>query len=145
MNVYEYFQNIRRMDMKIQNANNEIKRLTDMMSGIGAVDYARESIQNGKTEKEPSFVYKIEQIDEHRRALEQMVERYENYRQKAFERLDILTPIESRVLYLRYFEYKNLEAVAAELNYSFFGVRHIYRSAIKRIREHYGEYYGEEV
>lgn len=145
MNVYEYFQNIRRLDYKIKSANSEIERLTELITSASAVDYEVERVQNGKTEKEPAFVHTLDQIDEHRQKLSQMILQYEKYRNKAFERLDVLTPMQSRVLYLRYFKYLSLEDVANEINYSFFGCRYIYRAAIKKFKEVYGNEYGDEV
>lgn len=139
MNVYEYFQNIRKLDMKIRSANNEIERLNTLISSASAIDYSVERVQNGKTEKEPSFVYTLDQIEENRAKLSAMILRYENYRNDAFTRLDILTPNQSRVLYLRYFEYKSLERVSREMHYSFNGCRKIFRSAIKKFAEVYGE------
>lgn len=145
MNVYEYFQNIKKLDYKMRNIRAEMNRLEELSVSAGAVDYSTERVQSGKAEQTPTFVHNLEQMAEQRQRLLETAYKYESYRNLAFERLDVLEPLEARILYMRYFEYKNLETVADELNYSFFGVRYNYRSAIRKFKEHYGEEFNVEV
>ena len=109
----------------------------ELATTAGAIDYTRESIQNGKTEKEPAFVKVLDQIDERRTELFELIQNYEALRSKIYRQIETLPAEQAKVLYKRYFEYKKLERVAIDINYSFYGTRSIFRAGIRNFNKMY--------
>ena len=67
-----------------------------------------------------------------------MMLHYNNIRNRIYMQIDSLpSATQARVLYLHYFEYKPIEKVAIEMNYSFGGVKKIFRAAIRNFRNMY--------
>lgn len=140
MNIYEYLQQIRQLDYKVKNAKSEYDRLMILATSAGAIDYSVDRVQNGKTEKEPTFVKTLDQLADQRRELELMMIHYNNIRNRIYLQIDSLpSATQARVLYLHYFEYKPLDRCAYEMNYSFGGVKKIFRAAIRNLRNKYRE------
>ena len=69
MNVYEYLQQIRQIDYKVKNVKSEYDRLMVLATSASAIDYSVDRVQNGKTEKEPSFVKTLDQVEAQRKQL----------------------------------------------------------------------------
>lgn len=144
MNTYEYLNQLRQIDYKIKNAKSELERLETLATTASAIDYTRESIQNGKAEQEPAFVRTLDQIADKVARLDEMLTSYECIREKIYNQVNNLPNAQqSRVLYLRFFEFKTLEKISCELNYSFYGVRAIYRGGLRSFRRIYGEEFEE--
>lgn len=141
MNVYDYFRLIRKNDYKVKNAKAEFQRLMDLAQSVNAVDYSADRVQNGKTNQEPAFVHVIDQIDDKQRALAELISKYNQFRDLVFSQVESLEPVQARVLYLRYFEFKSLEKISVEMHYSYYGTRSIYRGAIRAFKAKFGEEY----
>lgn len=141
MNVYEYLNQLRNYQYKVENARSEIKRLESLATSVGAIDYSRESIQNGRTEREPSYVYTLEQISEHREKLVALVKEYDELRHTVYLQIEELEDgLQAKVLYLRYLEFKNLKReIPRIISYSQAGTRNIYRAGIRNFKRIHGE------
>lgn len=141
MNVYDYLNQIRKLDYKVKNAEAEIDRLRTLATSAGAMDYSVDIVQNAKATQEPSFVHTVEQIDGQLEKLQKIISDYNDLRTDIYNQINSLTPIYARVLYLKYFEFKNWEKISKDINYSYSGVRYLFRGAIREFRERYGECY----
>lgn len=144
MNVYEYLGQIRRTEYRVKNAEREIERLKTLAQSAGAMDYSVEIVQNGKATQEPSFVHTLEQLNDKMEKLQKVIADYNDLRSKIFEQIDALTPLQSRVLYLKFFEYKNIDKIARDINYSYYGARAVFRGAIRAFQNKYGEEFTNE-
>lgn len=139
MNVYEYFHQIRKLDFKVKNAQAELERLQVLSESVNAVDYSVDRVQNEKANKEPAFVYVLDQIDSMSHRLAELIAQYNDLRDLIFTQIESLDSVQARILYLRYFEFMSLERVSCEMNYSYYGTRSIYRAAIRKFKALYGE------
>lgn len=144
MNVYEYLRQIKKYDYRIKCAKEEIERLSQLATTASAVDYSVERVQNGKTEQEPSFINALDKLDAARKKFDNLVTEYTRLRDHIYDEVDSLPDaLQSRVLFLHYFEFKGMHQVAKETNYSYNWIRIVFTNAIKSFQNMYGEEFEE--
>lgn len=127
MTAIEYLLEVRAMDYRIQTISDEIKELIAISQRAGAMDYSKEFLDGGEAVKEPAFVKALDKAEDKSVHYKELMDEYETYRQEAFEKIQLLSDaLDSRVLYLKFFQYKTFETIAKEIKYSFGAVRYHY-------------------
>lgn len=145
MTTYDYLIQIQTIRSKIRTIEREIKHLSEVAESASAIDYTRESIQNGKADKEPTFVRVLDQVEEQKNKYLEMIISYNAIREKIFAQVNALPDEnQARVLYKRFFENKKLEEIARETNYSIWRIRDFYRAGKREFRRRYSEEFDNE-
>lgn len=132
MTALEYLLEVRAMDYRLQNLEDEIKELISISQRAGAMDYSKEFLDGGEAVKEPAFLKALDKVEDKNEHYQELIDEYKGYRKEAYDKVQKLSdPIDARVLYLKFFQYKTFETIAKELNYSFGAVRHHYYDGLK--------------
>ena len=113
MDSREYFLSVRDMSHKLKILEDEIRELEESSRRVGALDYSKERIQSGSSEKLPPFVRALDKIDEKKAFYQKRCAEYLDFRSQALINLDKLgEAINQRILYLKFFKAMSLEEIA---------------------------------
>lgn len=113
MDSREYFLTVRDMSHKLRILEDEIKELEESSRRVGAVDYSKDRIQSGSSEKLPPFVKALDKIDEKKAYYQKKCAECIEFRAEALRKLDKLDDgINQRILYLKFFQAMSLEEIA---------------------------------
>lgn len=134
MTVQEYLQQIKVLDTKIQQKQEQYRRLVEQASGSGGISYDKDVVQTSKTGDRLERLI-IQYVD-----LEKVIQE----EQLHFEMMKhtIINQVQSlnedrymNVLFKRYIEYKSYELIAVEMSYSFDYVKELHRDALNFFKE----------
>ena len=103
------------INQKIQ----ERDELRMMLVSIGAVDYSKDKVQSSG-DGEAAFVKTLQRIDQLERAIDSQIDSYINLKDEVINRIHELQDDRFiQILFKHYVEFKRLEQVAVEMNYSY--------------------------
>ena len=133
MNAQKYLQQIKVLDTKIKQKEEQIEYLKEAAGGAGAIRYDKEKIQVSMTDS------KLEQMVIEYMQLEQEVQEQKLHLEKVRGVIigqihDLCDDRYINVLFKRYVEVKSYELIAVEMNYSFDYVKELHRDALEDFR-----------
>ena len=133
MNAQKYLQQIKVLETKIKQKEEQIEYLKEAASGAGAIRYDKEKIQVSMTDS------KLESLVIQYITLEQEVQEQILHLEQVRHRIigEIQELHDDRyinVLFKRYVEIKSYELIAVEMNYSFDYVKELHRDALEDFR-----------
>lgn len=133
MNAQKYLQQIKVLDTKIKQKEEQIEYLKAASSSAGAIRYDKDKVQTSCSDS------KLENIVIQYMQLEQEVEEQKLHLEKV--RGVIINQIHElfddryiSVLFKRYVEVKSYELIAVEMNYSFDYVKELHRDALEEFK-----------
>jgi hypothetical protein len=133
VNAQKYLQQIRVLDTKIRQKEEQIESLKLSADGAGAIRYDKDIVQVSKVDsKMESIVVQYvaieEEVKKQKLHLEQM-------KQIIIDQIQELTDDRYiNVLFKRYVQIKSYELIAVEMNYSFDYVKELHRDALEEFR-----------
>lgn len=128
MTAKEYLSRIRKLKHDIKVLEDVITEIRNEAAGVKAIDYSKDKIQVSPTNKVEDLIIKA---IEKENKLSKTKEKYINELVKITTQLTSLERAEySELLYKRYIEFKSLEEIAVEMNYSYDRIRHMHGWAL---------------
>ena len=130
MQVKEFLNKIRHIDMMIDCKCSQIKDLRDRLTSISCP--MGEKVQS--TKDPDKFTDPISKIIELEKEINDDIDKLIDLKRiarKAIEQLD--NEVEKMVLYKRYFENKTFEQISVELNYSWRRIHQFHGDALKKL------------
>ena len=129
MNVKAYLQQIKVLDTKIKQKEEQIEYLKEAAGGAGAIRYDKDKVQTSCSDS------KLESMIIQYMTLEQEVQeeklKFEQARQKIINQIHELNDDRYiNVLFKRYVELKGFEKIAVEMDYNYDYVRELHALAI---------------
>lgn len=121
------------MDIVIKQRQQQLKELTVAINNgaLGNAICATEKVQTSQ-QSEANFTKMLTKIDELKEKIEQSII---DYTEKKNEIIGQIQQLEKRqyidLLYKKYVEYKNLDTVSYEINYSYQWVKKLHSKALK--------------
>ena len=133
MNAQKYLQQIKMLETKIKQKEEQIEYLKEAASGAGAIRYDKDKVQTSMTDS------KLENLVIQYMTLEQEVQEQILHLEQVRHRIigEIQELHDDRyinVLFKRYVEIKSYELIAVEMNYSFDYVKELHRDALEDFR-----------
>ncbi len=130
MTPKEYLQQLRRLDIMIDQRN---RQLADMRSALlSAADPGREYTFGGMLPGDSRVVAWISKLQEREEELDSLIDHFWDLKCQIIDELQGLdNPVSMQILYKRYVEYKRLEIIAVEINYSYDWVKHAHGRALQ--------------
>ena len=130
-NPKEYLRQLRRLEICIEQRQEELNRLRELIGSL-SVNYD-ERVQHSSADGIPNEVARrIELEDDISRKIEQFLQ----LKHKIINEIQSLNDYTySSILYKRYVEYKSLEEIAVEMNYSYNWARHLHGFALEEFRK----------
>lgn len=134
MKAKEYLQQLKRLDTLI---NQKIKELDELrtMSTVGAVDYSKERVQSNPLQDAP-FVRIVHKMIELEQEINAEIDNFVDTKHLIINQIQTLkNPDYISLLFKRYVEYKSLEKICVEMNFSYGYIKHLHGYALKDFEE----------
>lgn len=136
MSVQQYLQQIKVLDTKIKQKQEQYKRLEERASSPSGIRYDKVVTQTSKTgDRLEKLVLQYVNLG---KEIEEEILKFELTKQAIINQIQSLN--EDRyinVLFKRYVEYKSYELIAVEMSYSFDYVKELHRNALNFFKEKY--------
>lgn len=131
MKAKEYLQQLQRLDTVI---NQKIKELDDLRlksQSTGSVDYSKERVQTSPSGDAP-FVKPICRIIDLEAEINAEIDRFVDEKHKIINQIQGLKNSDYiSLLFKRYVEFKSLEKICVEMNFSYDYIKHLHGYALQ--------------
>lgn len=140
MTTKDYLNQIREMDMLINNKIAEVTRLKEIAYSVKAVRYDKEYVQ--ATPNIDKIGTAIAKIDEVNRTIDKMIDAYVDKKDEIVKQIDEMQKdVYYDVLYKRYVLFKPNYVIAEEIHYSERHVSRLHDTALDMFEEMFGMCY----
>ncbi len=131
MKAKEYLQQLKRLDILIKQKNKEVDNLRLKSKSTSSIDYSKEKVQTSPS-GEASFVKLIGRIVDLETEISQEINIFVEEKHKIINQIQKLNNADYiRLLYKRYVEYKSLERICVEMDFSYDYIKHLHGCALK--------------
>ena len=115
-NPKEYLRHLRRLEVCIEQRQEELNRLRELI-GVHAVDYGERVQTSASADGIPNELIRRVELEAD---ISRKIERFLQLKHKIINEIQSLdNAVYVSILYKRYVEYKSLEEIAVEMNYSY--------------------------
>lgn len=133
MNAKEYLQQIKALDVKIKQKQEQYKRLEELASSPGGIRYDKAVTQTTKTGDRLERL--ILQYIELRKEIEEELLEFESTKQTIINQIQQLADAnEIAVLHKRYIEYLSFNEIAKQMNYSIRKIHYFHSGGLKHLK-----------
>lgn len=131
-NPKEYLRSLKALDTYIKQKEEELIKLKDTADSI-SIDYSSERVQTSMSSDDiPDLVSKIIDLE---KEIYRQIELFLDTRHRIIDEIQKLqNDAYIRILYKRYVEYKPLEQIAVEMNYSYRQIRRLHGYALQEFK-----------
>lgn len=137
MTAKEYLSKLQRLNVIIDQKLKEVGYLRSIADGVGCIDYSQERVSSSPS-GEPPFVRNVIKIIELENEINKEIDFFVDEKHKIINEIHGLQ--DSRyieILYKHYVEFKRLEVVAVEMNYTYQYVVELHGYALKEFQTTY--------
>jgi hypothetical protein len=134
MKAKEYLQQLQRLDTMINQKIKELGNLRLMSQSVGGIDYSKERVQSSPSGDAP-FVEPVLRMIELEQEINAEIDRF------VYEKHEIINQIQALqnqkhidILYKHYVEFKRLEIVAVEMNFTYQYIVELHGTALKEFQ-----------
>jgi len=119
MKAKEYLHKLQRLDTVINQKLNELSDLKAMLTSVGSTDYSKERVQTSLSGNAP-FVKIIDKMSTLEEEINAEIDRFVDEKHKIINEIQSLNNDKYiEILYKKYVEFKSLELVSTEMNYTY--------------------------
>lgn len=137
MNAKEYLQKLQRLDTIINQKTGELEDLYLKLKSIRSTDYSKERVKSSPSGEAP-FVKIINRITDLESEVNAEINRYMDDRQRIIDQIQGLQNSKyAEVLYKKYVEFKKLELISKEMNYTYQYIRKLHVFALREFERSY--------
>lgn len=137
MKAKDYLKQLQRLDTVIKQKKDELRDLHEESQCVSGIDYSKEKVQSSHTAEAP-FVPITEKIIELEKAIGAEIKRFVEEKHIIINQIQGLkNPKHIDMLYKHYVEFKRLEVVAVEMNYTYQYARELHGSALQEFEKTY--------
>ena len=131
-NPKEYLRQLHRLELCIEQRQEELNRLRELI-GCNAIDYGERVQTSPSADSIPNEVIRRAELEAD---ISRKIERFLQLKHKIINEIQSLdNAVYVSILYKRYVEYKSLEEIAVEMNYSYRQVLRLHGTALKEFRK----------
>ena len=131
MKAKEYLQQLQRLDTVINQKIKEVHDLRLQVQSTGGLDYSKERVQSSPSGDAP-FVKPICRIIDLEAEINAEINRFVDEKHKIINQIQGLKNSDYiRLLFKRYVEFKSLERICVEMNFSYDYIKHLHGYALK--------------
>lgn len=139
MDVKEYLKKVRELDNAIQFKDAQREEIINEMAAVRAVSYDKDRVQSSPSGDQ--MVNLMIRLEELAGDINKMRTEYFTQKNDIINQIILLhDPRYADLLYKHYVEYKSLEKIAADMNYSYDHIRRLHRAAKKSFAETYPDF-----
>lgn len=137
MKAKEYLQQLQRLDTIINQKIKELGELRTMSTSIGSIDRFKEHVQTSLS-NDASFVKIANRIIDLNEEINREIDAFVNEKHKIINQIQSLKNNKYiKILYKHYVEFKRLEVVAVEMNFTYQYVVELHGYALKDFQTTY--------
>lgn len=130
MKAKEYLRRLQRLDTIINQKIKEIDNLRAMSTSVGSFDYSVERVQTS-LDNNALYTKAINRVCDLQEEIDRQIDQFVDEKHKIISQIHCLDDSKYiEVLYRHYVEFKRLEEIAVELNYSYQYVRKLHGYAL---------------
>lgn len=119
------------LDAIIKQKLAEKAQLEDALTNISSINFSRERVQTSREHDAP-YVKTVNRLMDIEKEVDQMVDHFFNQKHKIINEIQMLDDVRYiQILFKKYVEYKSLEEIAMEMEYSYDRIKHIHCHALK--------------
>ena len=137
MKAKEYLKKLKRLDTVITQKICELDDLRSMSTGIGGIDYSKDRVQTSPSADAP-FAKIVNRIADLNDEINQEIDTFTDEKHKIINQIQGLQDSKHiDILYKRYVEFKRLEIVAVEMNFTYQYVVEVHGYALREFQRTY--------
>lgn len=134
MKAKEYLQQLQRLDTMINQKIKELGDLRLMSQSVGGIDYSKERVQSSPSGDAP-FVKPVLRMIELEQEINAEIDRFVDEKHEIINQIQVLqNPKHIDILYKHYVEFKRLEIVAVEMNFTYQYIVELHGTALKEFQ-----------
>lgn len=134
MKAKEYLQQLQRLDTIINQKIKELGDLRLMSQSFGGIDYSKERVQSSPSGDAP-FVKPVLRMIELEQEINAEIDRFVDEKHEIINQIQALqNPKHIDILYKHYVEFKRLEIVAVEMNFTYQYIVELHGTALKEFQ-----------
>lgn len=134
MKAKEYLQQLQRLDTMINQKIKELGDLRLMSQSVGDIDYSKERVQSSPSGDAP-FVKPVLCMIELEQEINTEIDRFVDEKHEIINQIQALqNPKHIDILYKHYVEFKRLEIVAVEMNFTYQYIVELHGTALKEFQ-----------
>lgn len=134
MKAKEYLQQLQRLDTMINQKIKELGDLRLMSQSAGGIDYSKERVQSSPSGDAP-FVKPVLRMIELEQEINAEIDRFVDEKHEIINQIQALqNPKHIDILYKHYVEFKRLEIVAVEMNFTYQYIVELHSTALKEFQ-----------
>lgn len=131
MKAKEYLQQLQRLDTIINQKMTEIEDLRLKITSTGSIDYSKERVQTSPSGDAP-FANMIARLADLEVEINTEIDAFVDEKHRIINEIQSLkNPDYIALLYKRYVEYKSLERICVEMNFSYDYIKHLHGYALQ--------------
>ena len=133
-NPKEYLRQLRRLELYIEQRQEELNRLRELI-GSHAIDYGERVQTSPSADSIPNEVIRRAELEAD---ISRKIERFLQLKHKIINEIQSLdNAVYASILYKRYVEYKSLEEIAVEMNYSYIHIKRLHGYALLEFKKRF--------
>ena len=133
-NPKEYLRQLHRLELYIEQRQEELNRLRELI-GCNAIDYGERVQTSPSADGIPNEVIKRAELEAD---ISRKIERFLQLKHKIINEIQLLdNAVYVSILYKRYVEYKSLEEIAVEMNYSYIHIKRLHGYALLEFKKRF--------
>ena len=130
----EYLRQLRRLEVCIEQRQEELNRLRELI-GCNAIDYGERVQTSPSADSIPNEVIRRTELEAD---ISRKIERFLQLKHKIINEIQSLdNAVYVSILYKRYVEYKSLEEIAVEMNYSYIHIKRLHGYALLEFKKRF--------
>lgn len=134
MKAKEYLQQLQRLDTMINQKIKELGDLRLMSQSVSDIDYSKERVQSSPSGDAP-FVKPVLRMIELEQEINAEIDRFVDEKHEIINQIQALqNPKHIDILYKHYVEFKRLEIVAVEMNFTYQYIVELHGTALKEFQ-----------
>lgn len=134
MKAKEYLQQLQRLDTMINQKIKELGDLRLMSQSVSGIDYSKERVQSSPSGDAP-FVKPVLRMIELEQEINAEIDRFVDEKHEIINQIQALqNPKHIDILYKHYVEFKRLEIVAVEMNFTYQYIVELHGTALKEFQ-----------
>ena len=133
-NPKEYLRQLHRLEICIEQRQEELNRLRELI-GSHAIDYGERVQTSPSADSIPNEVIRRAELEAD---ISRKTERFMQLKHKIINEIQLLdNAVYVNILYKRYVEYKSLEEIAVEMNYSYIHIKRLHGYALLEFKKRF--------
>lgn len=135
MKAKDYLKQLELLDTKINQKMQQVSELRQMAQASGAIDYSKDRVQSSPSDSLSNAVIRYVTLEEE---IDKQIDHFVDMKNLIINQIQGLQNVDHvKLLFKRYVEFKRLEVIAVEMNYTYQYIRELHGYALAEFQRTY--------